>query len=304
VPDLVLDAPELETCLPHRGVNLLPDRVTVTADGSLAVSHTRVGTGDPRGRDLFARRTGAGERVWLEPFLGELLAVTGAPLLRSRLDGNREVAVLSSVAHVAFHGEARLEGELEARARIVRARGPFALFASELRCDGRFVCEAEVLSGVASLADLGKREPRPPGPGPGAALQADFGFKDPALRFVDSVREWEPASRRLVASYRYPEDHPLVPGHFPGVPLMMGMTQWLAVADAAWEARARLGHAGGLEVDGCLSRPDGTRVLEVRALVLDSDGGLPRFVTARRVAFHEPVRPGDGILVEARVKPR
>jgi hypothetical protein len=50
---------------------------------------------------------------------------------------------------------------------------------------------------------------------------------------------------------------------------------------------------------GSVKRPDGSEVAEVRELALVDDGGVPRVASLRRIAFREPVRPGDTLLIEA-----
>jgi 3-hydroxymyristoyl/3-hydroxydecanoyl-(acyl carrier protein) dehydratase len=79
---------------------------------------------------------------------------------------------------------------------------------------------------------------------------------------------------------------------------MMGVTQLAAVADAGWVLLQRLGLGGGT-VSGSVKRPDGSEVAEVRELQLADDGGVPRIAALRRIAFREPVRPGDTLLIEA-----
>jgi hypothetical protein len=85
---------------------------------------------------------------------------------------------------------------------------------------------------------------------------------------------------------------------------MMGVTQWAAVADAAWIARNRFGIAGAVVANGGIRRQDGSEVMDVRDLVLEPGGGVPRLTSTKRIAWREPVRPGDGLLVEVTVAPR
>ena len=84
---------------------------------------------------------------------------------------------------------------------------------------------------------------------------------------------------------------------------MMGVTQWAMVADAGWIARNQFGMTGGVMVNGVVRRQDGSDVLDVRDLHLADFDGLPRIVGTKRLAFREPLRPGDGVLVDVTVKP-
>lgn len=292
---------ELEALLPHRGVNLMPDRVDVAEDGLTAVSHTRIPANDPRGRQVFARADGR----WSEPFLAELMALTGVPLLATRLAANGQVAVFSMISKISFAAPAKITDAVIGHAKITRERSGFTTFLTRAECNGQTILEAEVMSGAAPLADISSSAARPfqeplnRQPLPVGGLD----FKPPHLRFVDGIVATDPVARRLVCSYTYPAAHPFVPGHFPGAPLMMGVTQWSAVADAAWIAAQTFGLSGGFTVSGSVKRQDGTEVLDVRELVIGIADGAPYIVSTKRVAFREPVRPTDGLLVEVTVAP-
>jgi 3-hydroxymyristoyl/3-hydroxydecanoyl-(acyl carrier protein) dehydratase len=291
-----LDPTALEGHLPHRGCNLLPDLVEVL-DAKNARASATVPDGDPRGRTVMGRRDAAGRACWYEPFVFEFLALTGIPLLTPRLAPAGQVAVFSSISRVVFHRQVPLAGKLVGHAEITRDRAPFTVFGTWAEVDGEKVLEAEVMSGVSTLAEVCGRPPRPL-PLPPSEPVADFAWKGRAIRFVDGVAAYDAAGRRITCTYTYPTDHPFVPGHFPGAPLMMGVTQLAAVADAGWVLLQRLGLGGGT-VSGSVKRPDGSEVAEVRELQLADDGGVPRIAALRRIAFREPVRPGDTLLIEA-----
>ncbi|MCX8039286.1 MAG: hypothetical protein RMM29_00180 [Planctomycetota bacterium] len=292
----LLDPAALAAVLPHRGCNLIPDEVVVADDGRSSTARVRVPAGDERGRTVFMRRAGDGTPCWYEPFVLEFLALAGIPLIAARLAPG-QAAVFSAIARVAIHGLAPSAEELLGEARIVRERPPFTVFATSAQCAGRCVLEAEVMSGAAELAAIAG-EPPCPAPPPAAAPLADWPWKPRHLRFVDGVVAWRAEARRVHCAYTYPPDHPFVPGHFPGAPLMMGVTQLAAVADAALVALERLGQRAGA-ADGRVQRADGREVAEVRGLQLIEDGGVPRLAALQRIAFRSPVRPGEALLIEA-----
>lgn len=294
---LSLDPKALEAHLPHRGINMLPDLVELDDNGKIGRSFATVPRGDARGREVMGRLDGAGNACWYEPFVFEFLALTGVPLLTPRLAPNGQVAVFSSISRVVFNRQVPFSGKLIGHAEITRDRAPFTVFSTWAEVDGQRVLEAEVMSGVATMAEVSGRPPRPL-PLPPATPVAEFGWKARPIRFVDGVVSWDPAAKKIVCSYTYPHDHPFVPGHFPGAPLMMGVTQFASVADAAWVAAMKLG-LKACTASGSVKRPDGTEVAEIRELALVDDGGVPRVSSLRRIAFREPVRPGDTLLIEA-----
>lgn len=302
---LMLDARALEAYLPHRGCNLLPDSIILSDDRTKAVSRTRIPVGDPRGRNLFARTGAGGVQCWMEPFLVELMALTGVPLLHERLAPLKQTAVFSMISRISFTKLVPLDADVIGYATITRDRGGFTVFATHAEVDGVKVLEAEVMSGAADLSLIAQARTRPlvKNPGGHAIDPGLFAWKMPAMRFIDRIVEQDVQNRRLVVAYQYPSNHPLVPGHFPDVAVMMGMSQWTAISDAAWLARGVFGIAGDVVVTGVIKREDGSEVLDVRDLVLTTDHGLPRIASAKRLAFREPVRPGDGVLVEVTVKP-
>jgi 3-hydroxymyristoyl/3-hydroxydecanoyl-(acyl carrier protein) dehydratase len=301
-----LDAEALKAHLPHRSFNLIPDEVVLSDDGVTAESFTRVPAGDPRGRVVFARKDGAGQPMWSEPFLAELLALTGVPLLTPTLKLQNQTAVFSMISKLTMSSQVPMHGNLHGMAKITRNRNGFTSFSTWLDCDGVRILEAEVMSGAAALAEVAGFPARPfHGQLPRTPVDpARFAWKPRFLRFIDDVVHVEAESHKVVFAYTYPANHPFVPGHFPEAALMMGVTQWSAVADAAWAAAQILGIPGGVIASGTIKRQDGGDVMDVRELVLEPDaGGVPRIASTKRIAFREPVRPGDGVLIEVTVAP-
>ena len=295
----IYDHDALKAFLPHRGVNLMPDSVEISADGLESISRTRIPATDARGRQVFARNDGR----WSEPFLAELMALTGVPLLSGKLGGN--VAVFSMISKISFNRTPKITEEIVGHAKVTRERSGFTTFLTRATVDGQTILEAEVMSGSAQLAEIQAFPARPfHGQLPSQPLPAGcLDYKPPHLRFVDALMHADHEARKAVFTYTYPTTHPFVPGHFPGGALMMGVTQWSAVADAAWAAAKLFGIRGGVVANGAVKRQDGGDVLDVRELMLEVQDGVPRISATKRVAFREPVRPTDGLLVEVTVAP-
>ena len=107
--------------------------------------------------------------------------------------------------------------------------------------------------------------------------------------------------------YSYPDDHPFTKGHFPGNPVMMGITQWIGASDALdWLAFALI-EAGNIDCPAevtanvVLQRPDGTLVAEVSGLRNSysraSNGRLlSETVATKRIGFRDMVKPGDELI--------
>ena len=297
--ETILDHHDLEAYLPHRGVNLIPDTVTIQEGGQTAISRTTVDLDDPRGRDLLSRSGGPGH-VWYEPFLAELMALTGVPLLHELLSPQNQVAVFSTISNIQFPHEAILGQTLVGEATITRQRSGFTQFGATLMQGDNTIFTADIMSGAATLEEISSQPVRGGEVDNGNRPDA-FGWKDAGLAFIDGITQTDAGAGTLQAIYRYPEDHHFVPGHFPGAPLMMGVTQWAAVLDAGWAAAQIFDWNGKIAVTGKISRPDGSEVMSVRQAVIEARGDHPAVLSTKRVAFREPVRPGDQLLISVEV---
>jgi 3-hydroxymyristoyl/3-hydroxydecanoyl-(acyl carrier protein) dehydratase len=303
--DLLLSGDALASYLPHRGVNLLPDSVRLNAERTHAESHTLIQRHDPRGREIVGRTGPDGRPVWYEPMLAELMALTGVPLLHERLAPLGQVSVFSMISRLVFHQPMPLHGEIVGHATITRDRAGFTVFSTRAEHQGALILDAEVMSGSAVLSEIASAPIRPlvAKQGGHALDGGPFAWKSPVLRFIDRVVEHDRATGRLIASYHYPHDHPFVPGHFPGAALMMGVTQWAMVADAAWAARTLFGLESDISASGVVRRQDGSEIIDVRDVRIRCQGGLPYIQSTKRLAFREPMRPGDGVLIDVLVQP-
>ncbi len=306
MPELTLDNEALKGYLPHRGVNLYVDEVWTNHERTVSRSRTRIGRDDTRGRTILTRRDAHGQPCWAEPFLAELMALTGVCLMYEQLAPLGQVSVFSMISKIAYSFLPGIDDEVIGHASITRQRSGFTQYATRAEANGRTILEAEVMSGAAKLSDIASAPVKPFAGGiQGTAIDpALFTWKDARIRFIDRLVSADKATGKIVCSYVYPTDHPFVPGHFPGAPLMMGVTQWGAAADAVWLARCLFGLSGPVVAQCTIKRDTGAEILDVRDLVLTDDGGVPFIAETRRLAFREPVRPGDGILIEATVLPK
>ena len=273
--------------------------MAIQPGGTVAISHTTVASEDERGRDLLSRSGGAG-RCWYEPFLAELMALTGVPLLHELLAPQNQVAVFSTISNIQFPHEALLGKTLIGEAKITRQRSGFTQFGATLKQGDNLIFTADIMSGAATLEEISSQPVRGGEVDNGNRPDA-FGWKDQGLIFVDGITQTDAGAHTLQAIYQYPEDHHFVPGHFPNAPLMMGVTQWAAVLDAGWAAAQIFDWNGTFSVSGSIKRPNGSEVMSVRQAVLETRGDHPAVLSTKRVAFREPVRPGDKLLISVEV---
>ncbi|TVR16327.1 MAG: hypothetical protein EA401_01515 [Planctomycetota bacterium] len=292
----IIDTIGLESYIPHRGINLLPDTVYLAEDLQSSRSTTTILDPDPRGRDLLYRIGSDGERYWNEAFLIELTALTGIPMISEALAQEGKVAVFSAISKLDLPAPAPLHGTITGYAQMTRQRSGFAQFTGSLECNGVPILQAQFMSGSAAIDDIAKQgaasQPSPPA----ATSLPSWPWKPSPLRFIDGViasddQQWQ-------GSYCYPSDHPFVPGHFPGGPLMMGVTQCSAIADGltAWVMDRQLAD-GRYTCDGLVARPDGSEVASARKLAIAVSGGTSRLEQLDRIVFKDVVRPNDTLLI-------
>lgn len=305
--ETILNHVDLEEYIPHRGINILPDQLVISEDGTLGVSTTRISADDQRGRNVFSRGSDTEGRAWCEPFLGELMALTGVPLLAKELAGEGKVSVFSKISNVTMKKLLPMDCEITGKTTITRRRGPFTQFSCQAFIGDEQVLDSEVLSGAAPMSEIASSAVQVLPDVSGEAIVRPS-WKDPSMFFADEVLEVDQESGRILAIYRYPENHPLVPGHFPDAALMMGVTQWAAIGDVAWEARRRFGITSAISASGRIYRPDGSDIVNVRDMqlepVMSADGiEMSRLRSTNRIAFRDPIRPGDGVFIEVNITP-
>jgi 3-hydroxymyristoyl/3-hydroxydecanoyl-(acyl carrier protein) dehydratase len=165
-------------------------------------------------------------------------------------------------------------------------------------------------SDAAAAAETPDTPPAPPVDAPARRVEhiaklypnkpADFVFVDAPLAIADDGLSGE-------FSYCYPTDHPLTAGHFPGSPIMMGVSQLTAVQDAAQWLLHRLREQGRLgelpekvKVSGQLLALDDALICSVDGLGLRlfADTDVTELTSVKSVSFRRMVRPPEAMRVK------
>ncbi|MEN8149293.1 MAG: hypothetical protein ABFS86_05685 [Planctomycetota bacterium] len=288
---------EMLSIMPHRGRNVLVDEFELLEPGAGRATLT-IAPGDPQGRDMFLVRDGD-RLLYCAPFLVEHVALNSILILRDDM-GDGRLAYFSAVTKFEAHEVAEAGTPLVSNVIRTKDRRDFKAFRAEVEtADGRPVLSANFMAFLAERgAALDTATQAKPPEGFCCADAERLPCFDPCLAFCGDTD----AEGRCGGVY--PEDHPLCEGHFPGAPVMMGMTQWLAVAQRG----ALDAPAGESEIlgDGALTLADGTPVLDVSGLRAavhkDVDGNVAslRILATRKVAFRGMVFPGDAFTATFR----
>ncbi len=318
-----IEGEALDEYIPHRGVNVLVDAVRVegAGDSSRAEGRISVSPGDTLGRDIFLRQDTAGGSVFIEPALVEHLALCAICGIYPEM-GQDDIAFFSRISDFKLERDLRAGEPIRSEEKRLRDKGRFRRFVGELRgADGELAAAAEIMAYVAPAGsaegrgESGKRVAPPEVREVRPVERSLFAWKRPEMVFVDERVDISPDRTQATLRYTYPADHPFCAGHFPGNPVMMGITQWIAAADAAtWLLFERA--EAGLEAPGSrqrsadveIIRSSGSLVAEIRKLVLLAEaapGSIPppRIEKTRRIGFRDQVRPGETIFVRVRLSP-
>ncbi len=318
-----IEGDALEGPIPHRGVNILVDAVRVVNDDESERGESRlcIAPDDAKGRDIFLRASADGGSVIMEPVFAEHLALSAICVIRPDMEPD-EITFFSVISSFKLEREIRAGERLSAEAVRLRDKGRFRRFHGIVRGeDGTTAAETDIMAYTAAPSPASERRDSgkilaPPESGEARPVDPGvFGWKRPEMVFIHERTHISPDMDEAVLRYEYPADHPFCPGHFPGNPVMMGITLWIAGLDAAaWLIfeRAEAGLAGAgtsrWKADAEILRESGSLVAEVKGLVFSGrvtpDGiGPLRVEGTRRVGFRDQVRPGEAIFMRARVAP-
>lgn len=299
---------EIYDIIPHRFENVLIDQAERNEAGCTAT--LTIAENDPDGRDIFLRTEDAGRFV-LEHALVEYIALAAVCQLGDLGEGR--VGFFSTITN--FQQTAKLPAGQPMAARLERQRdrGAFRRFRGEVF--GSQDSPAASADIMAVIVDT--RETRPdqerrqvPLPAMGQSVEVQrspYCWKRPEMCFVSECCRLDLEARQATLGYTYPVDHPFTKGHFPGNPVMMGITQWIAASDALDWLVFGMVESGQLPcpcqvtADAVIQRPDGSVVAETTGLTnryqRDNAGRLvSQTVATKRISFRDMVRPAERIV--------
>lgn len=307
---IVLSREAIQARIPHRYENVLIDRVAFAEEGSGVGSfEVRIMPGDDLGRQIFALSKTSTQKVLTETLFMEILALSS--ICTEGIMPEHTLALFASISNFKKFGDSHLGEPLFGRVRRLRSKAGFYKY------EGSFFNQKEEIlatgdvsaifldtsQGLPSNADS-KTAPVPAQTCYEAVDKSGFN-KDASLVPVDAIVHYQRDPMELTTSYTYPSNHPLIHGHFPGKPVMMGIMQWMGVSDSclalALKLKADEGRTGSYEIfgDAELVKSDGLVVGEIRRfkvrVFVDCPGILDQaeILETHKVIFRSVVHPGD-----------
>ncbi len=312
---------ELIQFLPHRGRNLLLDTVdrSETEKGAQAEINLKIEQPDPKGRDIFLEKAPNGDPIYSPFMFAEFLALGSIVLLTDMPPDS--MAYFSSITNFKRTGSVSASSPLKGNTIRNKDRGPFRRFTGRiLDSSNQEVAQTDIMA-FAFSPDMKEEErdekkvtEKPQVNDEQSINKEDFSWKPKEMVFADAIANVSSDGTSGTTIYTYPDDHPFVEGHFPGNPIMMGITQWIGCADAMTCLASQLIQSNHSTVSGQSTfeatanieviKQDGAVACDVKALTLkftqQEGNAIPRadLIATKRVGFRDMVRPHDTLYFQ------
>ena len=217
--------------IPHRHENILLDHIFKKEDTNLeGALELKITDNDPLNRQLFYKKNHLNKTVLITPFFMEIMALA-AIVIYNNTDKNK-TAVFVSISSFEFFNDVQINDLISGNVEFLNTKKGFITCRGVLNNNNKELCKGNL---SAFFVDINERKPEL------KPSEIDFTEKnkidyqkssrnkEETMVICDSIIDYSDTS--LLATYKYDSTHPLVKGHFPGNPIMMGVMQWLSIED-------------------------------------------------------------------------
>ncbi|RAP26769.1 hypothetical protein DID78_06565 [Candidatus Marinamargulisbacteria bacterium SCGC AG-343-D04] len=302
---IVLNQDAIKTHLIHRYENILLDTISMEENASCAgdLSLT-VRSEDELGRDIFLKDIGQASPVLAVPVYMEILAL--ASIVVSGKLKSDEMAIFAGISSFECLQNHSANEELRGSISKISDKGDFLKYRGELIGPNGNVCAGDMTAFFTKKSH--QKE---------SVTPTDFSFSSNAsvevikqnygkhkdMIICDSLVMVQ--DTECISSYTYPKNHPLIKGHFPGNPLMMGIMQWMAVEDSlcVYFEQKKMAGINTWSCEAQLYNQDMVLVADIKKMTLKSWIDVPErpnqveLKSTKRLTFRHMVKPGDKIFI-------
>ncbi|MBT3580906.1 hypothetical protein HN511_01240 [bacterium] len=309
----VLKQEEIKESIPHRFENILLDKCEVTKtveeiEGKIEIT---INEKDHLGREIFLKQKNTKQRVVMEPFFMEILAL-GSIVSTGKISEGR-VALFAAVSNFKKHRDMLVNEKVSGTVRKIKAKGDFLKYGGELtNAQNQVIASGEMMAFYTKMEDLEtvvEKNTVLTWPTAKKAINKENVNKAPEMFLIDNLVSLDEDSLEICGDYTYPKTHTLIKGHFPGNPIMMGVMQWMAIADLTYVLAAYLAQKGTkgryqIKADAEIVKENGVAVAQARGIILQvywQDSVFfdqVEIIETKKIFFKGMVKPGDKIFIK------
>tara|TARA_Y100000385_G_C13013477_1_gene602770 strand:- start:211 stop:1146 length:936 start_codon:yes stop_codon:yes gene_type:complete len=300
--------PDIEAYIPHRFENQLIDTATPGEKASFSVE---IPENDPYNRSIFLQEIEIGKpAIIMETILVELLAL--GMIIKEGPTPDGILVFFASIDSFEYHKPARSHCVTSGVVFTVKKRERFFKCQGHIEQLGESNAQATLMASAFSNSDSA-----PKSPAADTVLDLPMNThqlvdkrqwrRNPDLVICDAIRL--ASDTALIGEYCFHDQHPLIRGHFPNMPVMMGVLQWQSVADLAlaYAFDQSIAHSKPVTHTYCAKLYNQTGLLIsvithcVVSLWTQVPGFYPhsRILKTDKIVFKNRVVPGDTIYTHS-----
>ena len=301
---------DIETRIPHKFENILLDSCVINEDSSTDFQLT-ISSNDSLGRDLFIKHTDFGPCIPI-PILAEISALSC--IMSSSEFKASSIVYFAAITKFSTNTAHFLQDTtITGTTQQISEKHGFYKYKFNISAHDNGSATGEIMAFYPSNSDLDTNESEltlytlpefctqalqqstPIAPMPSKASHMTFCN---AYHPCDSDSDY-------IFSYQYPSTHPLIRGHFPNHPVMMGVCQWGMLEDAMAHLLTQLTTNETSTVTVCVNatifKADHSQVCQLKQITMIAQHCNTHWDVhtkeAKKILFKQPVLPGDTIYV-------
>lgn len=295
--------------LPHRLENILLDECTLLDDSTCKYSLT-INDPDILGREIFSIKSKS--MLISTPIIAEISAL--ASIIGSGTIEPGTFAYFAAISNFSTNSiPFKINVPINGITKRTSSKNGFFKYQFELS-SGDSSAKGQIMAFYdKNMTDLDS----PPSPLelPSYLIDAMQGSKDPVkpfknkprlMTFIDSCYQLD-SKKELLYSYQYPLSHPLIQGHFPGNPVMMGVCQWQMLEDALLHYFSNINElpSSPIACSALIFKRDLTPVCEIKNARLEFSNSVygPYITTTsvKKILFKQRVLPADQLYLQINI---